>query len=332
MVKRAMNRAPSPRDYWWSKHQQSCGGTYLKVKEPENYGKQKSTKKSKDVKKNSEKSMNIKDMFKKNDTSANKTGAGVSVSDVKPFVGTGHRLGEPKNQVPAVVIDDRLNMREKMLLAVEKRQSEAQKHSSVAKKRPRTDQRDISPSHSTSYRKKATTTASEDVRKYYKDACKSGGKKIKLERDSPVIILDSPDSPKLQLNPTVSSPSIPVSQQELEQDIVIDISKEAAGPSSALLVHDAESQDSVGGEIIALDDTTMDYDSAGVHSEGEVVEVNSGADAPTMSSPGRTRGELEFRTCPVCGMSNIPKAVINTHIAFCIDAEEESQFVDEDGL
>ncbi|CAI5770529.1 sprT-like domain-containing protein Spartan [Podarcis lilfordi] len=38
-VKRAMNRAPSANDFWWAEHQQTCGGTYTKVKEPENYTK-----------------------------------------------------------------------------------------------------------------------------------------------------------------------------------------------------------------------------------------------------------------------------------------------------
>uniref|UniRef100_A0A5F8GTK5 SprT-like domain-containing protein n=1 Tax=Monodelphis domestica TaxID=13616 RepID=A0A5F8GTK5_MONDO len=38
-VKRAMNRAPSAKDYWWSEHQRTCGGTYIKVKEPEGYSK-----------------------------------------------------------------------------------------------------------------------------------------------------------------------------------------------------------------------------------------------------------------------------------------------------
>ncbi|ELU12573.1 hypothetical protein CAPTEDRAFT_83368, partial [Capitella teleta] len=37
-VKRAMNRAPCPRDPWWPEHQRTCGGTYTKVKEPEGYG------------------------------------------------------------------------------------------------------------------------------------------------------------------------------------------------------------------------------------------------------------------------------------------------------
>jgi hypothetical protein len=35
IVKRAMNRAPSANDPWWAEHVRSCGGTYVKIKEPE---------------------------------------------------------------------------------------------------------------------------------------------------------------------------------------------------------------------------------------------------------------------------------------------------------
>lgn len=45
MVKRSMNRAPSPRDPWWADHQRTCGGTYTKIKEPENYGAKKAKSK-----------------------------------------------------------------------------------------------------------------------------------------------------------------------------------------------------------------------------------------------------------------------------------------------
>ncbi|CAO2609389.1 DNA-dependent metalloprotease SPRTN [Lemmus lemmus] len=38
-VKRATNRAPSAHDYWWADHQKTCGGTFIKIKEPENYSK-----------------------------------------------------------------------------------------------------------------------------------------------------------------------------------------------------------------------------------------------------------------------------------------------------
>jgi len=43
-VKRTMNRAPGPTDRWWGQHQQSCGGTFIKVKEPEGYGQKKGKK------------------------------------------------------------------------------------------------------------------------------------------------------------------------------------------------------------------------------------------------------------------------------------------------
>lgn len=34
IVKRAMNRAPSAADWWWAKHQATCGGTFHKVNSP----------------------------------------------------------------------------------------------------------------------------------------------------------------------------------------------------------------------------------------------------------------------------------------------------------
>ncbi|CAH0546875.1 unnamed protein product [Brassicogethes aeneus] len=35
MVRRAQNRAPGPNDRWWGEHSSTCGGTFIKVKEPE---------------------------------------------------------------------------------------------------------------------------------------------------------------------------------------------------------------------------------------------------------------------------------------------------------
>lgn len=41
LVKRSMNRAPGPNDLWWKDHQSSCGGSFVKIKEPEGYGQKK---------------------------------------------------------------------------------------------------------------------------------------------------------------------------------------------------------------------------------------------------------------------------------------------------
>lgn len=35
-VKRTSNRAPGPNDLWWKQHLESCGGSFLKIKGPEN--------------------------------------------------------------------------------------------------------------------------------------------------------------------------------------------------------------------------------------------------------------------------------------------------------
>lgn len=52
LVKRSMNRAPGPRDPWWGRHQQSCGGSYTKIQEPEGYGVKKKKGSSATEKKN----------------------------------------------------------------------------------------------------------------------------------------------------------------------------------------------------------------------------------------------------------------------------------------
>ncbi|KAF1505391.1 SprT-like domain-containing protein Spartan, partial [Eudyptula minor novaehollandiae] len=79
-VKRSMNRAPSARDFWWIEHQETCGGTFTKVKEPENFSK-KSKEKTQPAKlPNSEL------------TSKGKTQT-CDTQDLMPFSGKGYRLG-----------------------------------------------------------------------------------------------------------------------------------------------------------------------------------------------------------------------------------------------
>ncbi|XP_012522847.1 sprT-like domain-containing protein Spartan [Monomorium pharaonis] len=36
-VRRSMNRAPGPMDFWWKEHQEKCNGQFIKIKEPENF-------------------------------------------------------------------------------------------------------------------------------------------------------------------------------------------------------------------------------------------------------------------------------------------------------
>ncbi|GIY32505.1 DNA-dependent metalloprotease dvc-1 [Caerostris extrusa] len=62
IVKRAMNRAPGPRDNWWAQHQSTCGGAFHKIKEPDNY-KQKSLKRKMTDHKDQTPSFGIKNLF-----------------------------------------------------------------------------------------------------------------------------------------------------------------------------------------------------------------------------------------------------------------------------
>ena len=328
-----MNRAPSPRDPWWSQHQRSCGGTYEKIKEPENYGKKKkATKRSKcDNDKKPDKSMNIKDLFKKNEAGSKKSESGVPVSEVKPFEGTGHRLCDSRDRVSSAGVDaGGLSMRDKVRMAAEKRQWEAERLRNPAQKRPRDDQGRGSPTHL----KKAKTSSDEDIRKYFSDShtnSKPAVKRPKLDTDDQVIILDSADSPKVQDNP-IESLSNFTTHPESEPDLIIDLSHEAAGPSSSsavVIFNRTDTNDSVS-EVIHLDDPAdfIEPDDDDDSDDDDIVEIASGSGSPTTTMSG----DLDFKTCPVCGMSNIPQAIINTHIAYCFDAEEESRIVDEDNL
>ncbi|KAF9361188.1 hypothetical protein BGX26_005282 [Mortierella sp. AD094] len=50
IVKRSMNRPPQPADKWYAEHQEKCGGTYIKISEPEPTKKKISSKSPKDSK------------------------------------------------------------------------------------------------------------------------------------------------------------------------------------------------------------------------------------------------------------------------------------------
>ncbi|NWX51352.1 SPRTN protein, partial [Steatornis caripensis] len=86
-VKRSMNRPPSARDFWWAEHQETCGGTFTKVKEPENYS-QKSKEKTQSAK-------------LPNSVSTNKGKTRTcDMQDLMPFSGKGYRLGGGDSGLP----------------------------------------------------------------------------------------------------------------------------------------------------------------------------------------------------------------------------------------
>ncbi|CRL07494.1 CLUMA_CG020461, isoform A [Clunio marinus] len=89
-VKRVSNRTPGPNDFWWKQHESSCGGKFIKVKEPEKLVKGKENKK-KEKKSIAEKKMttspglDIRKFFKPNGTDDKQpTSKGVEVGTNLP--------------------------------------------------------------------------------------------------------------------------------------------------------------------------------------------------------------------------------------------------------
>ncbi|XP_029787167.1 sprT-like domain-containing protein Spartan [Suricata suricatta] len=84
-VKRATNRAPSAHDYWWAEHQRTCGGAYVKVREPENYGRRGQAR----MNRGGPAAAGKKDEANRGETQR-----------LIPFSGQGHVLGDTSNSPP----------------------------------------------------------------------------------------------------------------------------------------------------------------------------------------------------------------------------------------
>eukprot|EP00026_Physarum_polycephalum_P009509 Phypoly_transcript_09634.p1 GENE.Phypoly_transcript_09634~~Phypoly_transcript_09634.p1 ORF type:complete len:409 (+),score=78.04 Phypoly_transcript_09634:128-1354(+) len=103
IVKRAMNRPPGPTDYWWNAHQQNCGGTFTKIKEPEEYSKKKRKLEEKKEKKqaNTKKSPTLDKFFTKTKTEKELTGIKKENTDTPK-----QEKSEKNNKQQIIIIED----------------------------------------------------------------------------------------------------------------------------------------------------------------------------------------------------------------------------------
>lgn len=116
MVRRSINRAPSKNDHWWAEHQAICGGSFVKIKEPENY----SANKKKYSKKEHVKSRDLKTVL---DSTNSKSHTHTTENETRS--GTGMEV------IDLVPEDDSVReKREKMLKAAEKRLLKSENNSS----------------------------------------------------------------------------------------------------------------------------------------------------------------------------------------------------------
>ncbi|KAI1280342.1 DNA-dependent metalloprotease SPRTN [Halotydeus destructor] len=91
-VRRATNRAPGPNDKWWSQHQSTCTGKFVKIEEPE---------KSQKTKTSVGKSSDIREFFKHDKEDKDKKQAAAAgqsaVPTFVPFSGKGRTVSESQS-------------------------------------------------------------------------------------------------------------------------------------------------------------------------------------------------------------------------------------------
>jgi len=83
-----MNRVPGPNDTWWSQHQATCNGSFIKIKEPENFG----------VKKKKEISGNSSQSSKSSNPKKPKLDSSPGVQDIRGFFNSSPTAGTSKRK------------------------------------------------------------------------------------------------------------------------------------------------------------------------------------------------------------------------------------------
>ncbi|XP_043259404.1 DNA-dependent metalloprotease dvc-1 [Colletes gigas] len=93
-VRRAMNRAPGPNDFWWKEHQQNCGGQFIKIKEPENFKvkNSKNKEKTKPAPKSKNSTNNMLNWFTKSNSSTATSSPTSTLKNIKSFSNTSNSL------------------------------------------------------------------------------------------------------------------------------------------------------------------------------------------------------------------------------------------------
>ena len=295
-VKRAMNRAPSAQDRWWAEHQKTCGGTYSKIKEPEGYKSRadSGTKVAHGGNKGNGSSTAGKNSKSIKDLFNGASGKKDDTNSVGPSV------SQAVQSVSASHVKPFEGRGQRLVDAIDvdaEPRSVRETILAAAEKRMKRSQnrgkRKKGASSGTSH------TPSHDIRRH-------GIISTDLDQGKS----SNPKKPKL---------STSLSDSDSDCCIILDAD---SPPSSSSSVGGAMGDPSA--SIIDLDDTCEDDSTESLPAPWDDDDVIA-VDAESSDGDG-------LKTCPVCGRSDIPAVIINTHIAFCLDEEIESATVDDDHL
>ena len=313
-VKRAMNRAPSPQDHWWAKHEATCGGKYVKVREPEGYKKKTSNatgpsntgvKITADGKivAGGKRSSNIKDFFSSSTKQGNvdviqgsEHSKGI-MSSTQLSSSQGHIL-KPSGAAAEAYPPSPNSIRDRLAAAAEKRL----KPSGVSGRRDTpTGRRGRVVGHGGRGSLKDTSTGSK--RGHY--SVVNGDSKSFSSSGVP-----------LSLQQQTNTESATFSQSSLVDDcIVLDAEMPATGSRSP---HST---------IFNLEDSpTSSY-----HISPNNIAKGSRdiATRPCDVIIDLENTTSELKMCPVCGRNDIPSPIINAHITLCLEEESLDSFLED---
>ena len=332
IVKRAMNRPPSSRDPWWAEHQRTCGGTYVKIKEPDKYSKKKEEHPVKNHNcKNLRKMLQIKSK-RNNSSGARVDSSSTGVREATAIVPADSLHDSKVKPIPpfdpGIVSssdESKLFMRKKMLEAAERRRTDNR----ILETR-RTEKRRIDDSSEVNTRpllKHKKETASEGSHPPCKEKIPdcfidiSSGANQENGSDCILISPDDPDVKNLSVSAATASGagSLKIAGTSFLKDSGTKSPGAGLKHSSTSFVEDLGSS--------SVEQILIEDDLSEVHGEDKLTGEEVAEENPNLDYWSVT----EFRTCPVCGMSNIPSAIINIHVSLCLDAEEEeTQHLDDD--
>jgi len=283
MVKRAMNRPPSSKDHWWSKHQEECGGKYIKIKEPEGY----QNKGKGNIEKKSEagKSGNIKELLEKSSSSFSSqspTKKSSSQSPSQPVTVTkkvktnlsskGHVLGGKKDDLSETFF----RPSEAAAYAAQKRHS--QMNESPPSKKMK------GPINGKDKNNKLKLDGGIDSDNSYLNhdsviLCKNGGKESIHRTTIPSVLLDN-----------VPHSSRTTAGQDTQ---LVDLT-DSKGASLQT------NTNTTSNTIISLDDDTP-HGSSAQEKDDKLVDLTDSKSS-----------------CPVCGFSGLREGLLQVHIELCL--------------
>ncbi|XP_040098686.1 DNA-dependent metalloprotease SPRTN isoform X2 [Oryx dammah] len=299
-VKRATNRAPSAHDYWWAEHQKTCGGTYIKIKEPENYSK-KGKGKTK-LRKQPVSEAENKDKLNRGEKQL-----------LIPFTGKGYVLGETSNFSSGKCITSHAINETQEPLSQDNSANALRPHSKTEVKFEQNG-----PSKKTFVASPVLSTSHQNVlSNYFSKVCVASNKAFRSVSGSPVKSLTVGDSTTKSVSSGsqrwVTSSKIPLRNSlKAMESTSVTAPQDAGGPEGKLP-----------SKRPRLEDKTF-FDNFFIKKEQTQSggnDLKSSSHPPAAAqNPSSSSSQSRVVHCPVC-RDEVSETQINEHLDWCLERD-----------